>query len=172
MAGEVVIRDFTVRDTTIKFKIYDHTFEAAPEMPLGVLQAIAKLQNVRQAIEDEGMEALLDVLDMFILDDSMAVIRRMVDDKRQPFGVRHMQEIIPWLLEQYGLRPTQPSSPSSDGSADGETGISGTDGVPASALTGVDSPSGESSISSNGTSSSTQTTNTVDPSSISLQDHS
>jgi hypothetical protein len=146
MADEIEIRDFTNRDTTIKFKIYQHVLEAAPELPLGAMTQIAKLQNLRAAIDENGLESILDILDIFVLDDSMQIIRGMVNDKKKPFGVRHMMELVPWLLEEYGLRPTQPSSPSSTGSVDGETGISSMDGVQQEASALLNSPSVEPSI--------------------------
>jgi|SRR5690349_13067450 len=137
--AEVVIKDFTVRDTTIKFKIYDEIFEASPELPLGMMQQMVKLRSLRDTVDEVGLDGVLDIVDMFILDESMERIRQMVNDKRKPFGVRHLQEIVPWLLEQYGLRPTQPSSNSSTGSLDGETGTSSTDGVQPAELTLFDS---------------------------------
>lgn len=146
MADEIEIRDFTNRDTTIKFKIYEHVLEAAPELPLGAMTQIAKLQNLRSAIDENGLESILDILDIFVLDDSMQIIRGMVNDKKKPFGVRHMMELVPWLLEEYGLRPTQPSSPSSTGLVDGETGTSSMDGVQQEASTLLNSPPVEPSI--------------------------
>jgi hypothetical protein len=144
--AEVEIRDFTNRDETIKFKIYDHVFEAAPELPLGAMTQISKLQNLRETMDENGLEAIVDIMGIFLLDDSLAQIRTMLNDKRKPFGVRHMQEIVPWLLEEYGLRPTQPSSPSSTGSADGETGTSSMDGVQQEASRLLSSPPVEPSI--------------------------
>lgn len=141
MTDTVEIRNFTNRDETIKFQIYEHVLEAAPELPLGAMSQIAKLQNIRNSIDEEGgLESILDILSIFVLDDSMAIIRGMVNDKRRPFGVRHMTELVPWLLEEYGLRPTQPSSPSSTGSVDGETGISSMDGAQQEASHLLNSP--------------------------------
>lgn len=144
--AEVEIRDFTNRDETIKFKIYDYTFEAAPELPLGAMTQISKLQNLRETMDENGLEAIVDIMGIFLLDDSLAQLRTMLNDKRKPFGVRHMQEIVPWLLEEYGLRPTQPSSPSSTGSADGEIGTSSMDGVQQEASRLLNSPPVEPSI--------------------------
>lgn len=132
--AEIEIKDFTHNDTTIKFKIYDLQFEAAPELPLGAIAQISKLQNLRSSIEENGLEQVVEILGIFLLDESMAQVRSMLNDKRKPFGVRHMMELVPWLLEEYGLRPTQPSSPSSTGSVDGEIGTSSADGASSDAF--------------------------------------
>jgi hypothetical protein len=128
MMSEVVIKDFSHSLEPKKFRINDDVFEASPEMPLGMIQDLAKFMVSRDELSGKGLEVLLELFDALLFDASAAKFRERTKDKEKPIGVSHAIEIVPWLLEQYGLRPTQPSSPSSNGSDDGITGTNLTDG--------------------------------------------
>jgi hypothetical protein len=43
-------------------------------------------------------------------------------DRMNPLDSEQANEIMEWLMEEYGLRPTSPSSGSSDGSPTGDGG--------------------------------------------------
>lgn len=127
MADEVVIKDFTVSDTNIEFKNRGKTFEAYPDLPLDIMQNLGKFKRMTKTLEEEGMEPVLELFDALLLPQSASLFRAEVKNKN--IGIKTLMGIIPWLLEQYGLRPTQPSSPSSTGLDDGETGTSFEDGA-------------------------------------------
>lgn len=120
-----------------QFYIHDDLFQAAPELPLGLLEDLAKLRNVSEEVEKHGIESIYMILDSLLFDESAALLRRRASDKKKPVGVKQVMELIPWLLEEYGLRPTQPSSPSLNGSDGEKTGTSSTGGRSLAELTQV-----------------------------------
>jgi hypothetical protein len=128
MSDDVEIKRFGGSLEPKKFYIHDDLFEAAPELPLGLLADLARLRNVTEEVEKNGIESIYMILDNLLFDESAALIRKRASNKRKPVGVVQIMELIPWLLEQYGLRPTQPSQLSSSGSSDGTTGTSSTGG--------------------------------------------
>ena len=128
MAEIVKIKDFAADDVEIDFWVGDDHFFAAPDIPLGIMQQMTKLRNIQKHIEEHGLNPLLDLFDEFLDEDSAQLFRECVTVKKT-IGVHRIMRILPWLMEQYGLRPTQPSTPSLDGLSDGETGSSSTDGV-------------------------------------------
>jgi hypothetical protein len=128
MNGEVEIRDFTLAPVSHKFKIDNDIFEAVPEIPLGYFSKLTVVAGLKMTDAD-AIEKILDVFDVFLTDESAVIFRKRAYDKTNPIGQRHLMPIVHWILETYGLRPTQPSSNSSDGLVD-ETGTSLTDGVP------------------------------------------
>lgn len=128
MAQVVEIRDFSVADAMLQFRVGSDLFEALPDIPLTIIQQVSKLTNVRQEMMERGVDAILEITDMFLTDESAALFRQRVMEKK--IGLRVFMNVIQWLLEEYGVRPTPPSSNSSAGSSDGETGTSSTDGVP------------------------------------------
>jgi len=129
MAQEVEIKEFGVEDTPKPFKIHGVTYYILGDLPLTLVDSLAKWQSkgIHQSILDGGKNMLMELIAEFMVDESYARFKEGVD--RKEIGLRIIIDMIPWMLEQYGLRPTQPSSPSLDGSDDGETGISSTDGV-------------------------------------------
>jgi hypothetical protein len=128
MAEIVEIIDFAADDVEIKFDVGEDRFYCAPDIPLGIMQKITGLRNIQDKLESEGMEPVLLVFDEFLTPGSAMLFRECVKVKKT-IGLRRIMKILPWIMEQYGLRPTQPSSPSSDGLSDGESGSNSTAGV-------------------------------------------
>lgn len=124
-SGKVEIVDFSRPPEPKRFRINDDIFEAAPELPLGTMEIAANISAAR--IKDEGVEPILEFFDAILFDQSAARLRERAKSKTEPIGLAHLMPIINWLLEAYGLRPTQPSENSSGSPS--ETGTSLTDGV-------------------------------------------
>jgi hypothetical protein len=129
MAEIVEIMDFAADDVEITFRVGADQFFCAPDIPLGIMQKIVGLKDIQKTIEEAGsMEPILVVFDQFLTSESAVLFRACVENKKT-IGLRRIMRILPWIMEKYGLRPTQPSSPSLDGLNDGESGFSSTAGV-------------------------------------------
>jgi hypothetical protein len=128
MAEVVEIMDFAADDVEIDFWVGQDHFICAPDIPLGIMQKISGLKNLQATVETEGMEPVIDVFDEFLTPASAVLFRDCVENKKT-IGLRRIMRILPWVMEKYGLRPTQPSSPSLDGLNDGESGSSSMAGV-------------------------------------------
>lgn len=119
--------DFSVSPEPIRFKMEDDVFECLPDIPLDVLADMAEFA----AGKTSGKESILRVYDLFdavMTHDSAAKLReRAGRGSQQPIGQRLLTQVLPWLLECYGLRPTQSSSDSVPGSDD--IAITSTDGA-------------------------------------------
>lgn len=127
LGGSVEIRDFSYVQVSHPFRIGDDVFHALPDVPFDMLAQVTKLSNVEQSIRQYGADVVLEIFTSFLQDDSAQLFKQRVAEKK--IGLKKVMEILPWLMEKFGLRPTQPSSNSSDGSSDGETGTSSTDGA-------------------------------------------
>ena len=127
----IEIKDFSFSVEPKRFRINDDIFEAVPEMPLHLMSMAARLTS--QNIASQGVEIILELFDELLVPTAAARFRERVNDKIQPIGMRHINAILPWLMEVYGLRPTEPSADSSS-TPDG-TGMSSTHGVSSEAST-------------------------------------
>jgi hypothetical protein len=78
----------------------------------------------------ENFQALTSALELVLLEDSYELLRRRLKDKQNPVDLDQLAEIVLWLLDAYGLRPTQPSSDSSDGSPSPASGTPSTESTP------------------------------------------
>ncbi len=165
------IRDFTIPMASKQFRIDDDVFKAPALMsPI----AMKKLAGLHAELGDIGSltndieRAVGITADLFTVllpgPSGRRFKERLLSEGRpadpeadppteaDPPVIDLVQQAIPalyWLLEQYGLRPTEPSSPSPTGSTDGQTGtlnggISSTDGAwPTVSITGAStSPTG------------------------------
>jgi hypothetical protein len=141
--GVVQIKDFAFSPEPHKFRLYvgdTFVFEAMPTIPIGVLETVKTFRNL-DASTGNVAEQVISFFDQVLLPDSAVELRkRAMSPSRYPFGLTHLQPVMEWLMEEYGMRPTPPSSPSSTGSVADDT-TSSTAGAPAEELTPSDSPS-------------------------------
>ena len=123
MSDVVKFKDFSLSPEPITFKIEPDTFECYPEIPLDVLMEVSQVAQS----EATGMERFKQTLELFegIMSPEWYEIFKhrcrkgtREDPNPNPIGMRHIRDILPWIMEVYGLRPTPESSESSDGSED------------------------------------------------------
>jgi len=130
VAEHVEIKSFELNIEPIPFKLNsrsDDTFYAVPDLPLSMIQSLSKFRNITKSTNEFDESTLLTIFEELLTPAAFELLKMRVKEKT--FGVKAMMTVIPWLLEQYGLRPTQPSSPSLTGSGDDGTGTSSTDGA-------------------------------------------
>jgi hypothetical protein len=89
----------------------------------------------------EQVAIFRDMLEMVLLPESMAVMRKRMADARNPVDMSQLDEIIQWLFEEYGMRPTGGASSSSSGDSLPESGTTLTAVTPDMVLTSATSPS-------------------------------
>jgi hypothetical protein len=131
--ANVRFKDFSLDRPAIKFRIGNENFDAVPAVSIVLMQDVAKVLT-KFSDDEEGVNAsnMAEVFDSI----SMLCDRLLEPESAERFKVLLprldlMAQIIPlfmWLLEAYGLRPTQASSPSSDSSpteSDGTTSEAG-----------------------------------------------
>jgi hypothetical protein len=111
--GNVDIIDFSFSPEPKRFQINDDIFECSPELPLGIMARAASMKFDAETLRVKGIEPILEFFDEVFIGDSSQRFRARVNNKERPIGLRHVIKILPWLMEAYGLRPTEPSQPSS-----------------------------------------------------------
>lgn len=120
----VSFKDFTRKRKPVNFKIEDEHFDCVPALPVETTQVIARI--AKEISDDNALEKLNEFFGEVLLGDGAERIRLLMGDKKNPLETDQAVEILYWLLEVYGLRPTQSSSGSSNGSpTDGDGTPSG-----------------------------------------------
>lgn len=125
-------RDFTRKRKRLDFTIDTDTFEAAPALPGDIYAEFVTLYNSTAGTDtyQEQHDLLKRALQLALHDDSYQRFTDRLKDKTRPIDDDQMADVVLWLLEEYGMRPTQPSQPSSDGPASPESGTSSTENTP------------------------------------------
>jgi hypothetical protein len=127
-----VVRDFTPAERVIRFRIRGETFEAAPDLPAMVAIQLAELAEKKDESESQG-KVFADMFRLLLLPESAERFIERMSDLQRPISIRMINDIMPWLMEEYGLRPTTAPSDSSGGSGNqgGGTNLTGNALVPA-----------------------------------------
>lgn len=131
----VRFKDFSPSPEPVWFTIGDDRFDCLPDIALDAIVELATLKATGDEIDDRKAQVgrLHDFFDYVMEPASAAVFRRRTAvpteeaPNPKPIGMRTVTNIMNWLMEVYGLRPTQPSSESADGSEDNAE--SSTDGA-------------------------------------------
>lgn len=118
-------KDFTLDRPAIKFSIAGQNFDAVPALSAGLLQDMVEVVN---GLGDEvTLETVKEVLPRIgkvfnaVLEDESAT--RFAEIFNKLDLQMQVMPLLVWLLEAYGLRPTQLSSDSTTQSATETDGI-------------------------------------------------
>lgn len=115
----VNIKDFTITQKTVSFKIDDDIFEAIAVLGLTQMQdVIVTAGSINELTHAGDTDAILRVFDSILTEGSAKRFREraMSKDHNDALDVRRqLIPILQYLLEEYGVRPTQPSLDSSSG---------------------------------------------------------
>jgi hypothetical protein len=120
-------KDFTRKREQIRFTIDGDRFEAAPAVPAEVLVEFAnRFSGTSAGVGDSAdtFGTVMSVLELVLVPESYERLRARAGDRANPVEIDQLSDVILWLLEQYGLRPTQPPSSSATGPASLASGTS------------------------------------------------
>lgn len=122
MTDKVDFKDFGRKRKTIAFSIgEDNVFSCVPALSLPAMQEIAGL--AQDFTVETAVDHFVDFFNLVLVPESAAKFEdKMRNDRLDPIDQEQALDIMLWVLEQYGVRPTQPSSDSSDGSQTGDGG--------------------------------------------------
>lgn len=128
--GEIVeFKDFSRPPRQVKFKVGQQDYDAMPALPLGMAVDLGLLAKSLATGEiAEKIQVMWELFDGLLQGDGGSRLKTQAYDKQDPLDLTQTMSIIAWLLEVYGLRPTEPSSDSLSGES--PTGTSSTDGAP------------------------------------------
>jgi len=129
--GSTPIRDFSRKRKRLTFRIDDDIFEAAPALPGKTLGAFAtRFADIEKVPVAQQLDVFAEALGLVLLPESNARFQKRLSDLEQPIELEQASDVVAWLMEEYGHRPTQPSSPSSTGLPSPASGTSSTDAQP------------------------------------------
>lgn len=157
MTEQVRFRDFTKKRSPVSFRVGEFEFECYKALSPAKLQdAILTWRTKEDGTagemeinEKNFVKRIAEVFKFFLLPASYAVFIEVLNDEDNddPIDMEQYSEIIQWLMEMYGARPTQASSDSSSSSETDDAGTSSAAGVQLQELTLFDSTAQGSSTS-------------------------
>lgn len=127
------IRDFSKKRKQLTFRIDDDVFEAVAAIPAEVMIQFAERftsADPTQMSPKDQVGIFREMLEIVLFPESMATMRKRMADPRNPVDMEQLDEVISWLFEEYGMRPTEGSSSSSNGGSPPVTGAISTVTIP------------------------------------------
>lgn len=125
--GIARFKDFSETADPIQFRVGTEVFTALPTIPLARMSQLSKLRMEGES--NSLVEGITRVFNSILEPESYERFVLGLNSSENPIGITHVTQILPWLMEQYGLRPTEESSGSADSLT--ETGENSTDGLSA-----------------------------------------
>jgi hypothetical protein len=120
------VMDFSIGRKSIKFKVDDDYFEAVPDIAAELaMEYASQLEQLIQPEEvslDSQKEVVYSTLRLVLFPESADRFIARLRDQETPIGQQRFTKITQWLLEQYGMRPTEQDSASSTGSESQDAG--------------------------------------------------
>lgn len=135
MTEGIDFKDFTKESSRKCFRIGTEDFDALRTLPIPVMQQLIRastdLRN--KDIGPEALDQVLGIFDMVLLPDDAVRFKARIASVDNPVDLTQVMDIMTWLMELYGKRPTQQSPDSSSGLPTGTDGTISTAGVPSTA---------------------------------------
>lgn len=126
--------DFTRRKPRPTFRIGRERFEGKVEVPaLAMMRFSLRQQALAKAaggdsddISEDSLNAMTDMIRLMLRKESAdrfaaAMDGDSDDENATVIGIDTFNQVLQWLMGEYGMRPTEPSSDSSDGSPETPT---------------------------------------------------
>lgn len=134
--ADPAIRDFSAPVRDVRFNIAKG--DRSPDVFTGINDLPAELLIEFAAITDQleetdiaqQPEIFRSLFSLILVDESYERFNARMRDKTNPISITQLMEIMPWVMEQYGLRPTTPSEDSSGGLTNPVSGTNSTAPAP------------------------------------------
>lgn len=129
-------RDFSSDRPDVVFTIDGDVFYGPGN--LAVLSAV-DLANHVQDLATPTRQTIVDIINLILYPESAELFIARASSPARPISQQQLTDVMTWLLEKHGVRPTEESSDSSTGSHNLVTGSSSTDAGSDAASTSGDS---------------------------------
>lgn len=142
MATVLVMKDFTRARPTVQFRLGDRVFTGVTAMGA---DSMAEIIGMMDAVDENNIPGMLKTIRECatrMLDQPSATefIRRMASNGPDAVDFVQSQEVISWLVGEFGGRPTEPSESSGVGLPAPTSGQSLTGSTPDVVSTSSPSP--------------------------------
>lgn len=129
------VADFSIKYKPIKFRVNGpDVFEAVPILPVPVLRELGAMHGTMDGLSTvEKFDKVLNMFDLLLTPESAKRFRERLESRDDPDSggaIDLNRQVLPalnYLVEKFGMRPTQAAGSSSDGA--GSIGDSSMDGA-------------------------------------------
>jgi len=126
------MKDFTRQPKVIEMKIDDDIFRAKPRLPAQtMIDFTLKVESMGDDMDATmGFQTMMDALEMVLIPEHFHRFKDRMKSETNPIDLPQVNEVVEYVMEEYGMRPTQSPSASSTGQPNPVDGISSTASTP------------------------------------------
>lgn len=114
MSDNVQIKDFSKKRKVVQFQLDGELYVCYPALAIPTLQEVTKISADFSV--DTAIEALSAFFHLVMPAEAAGRLSAKLSNKESPLEIDQAADIMQWLVEEYGMRPTKSSSESSTGS--------------------------------------------------------
>lgn len=129
MTDEVIVKDFSRNRPKIFLQLDGEQYEARSAIGLPTLQRVQAIQRKYKDPEADKAGMFAEMFDVLLKTADAERFRVKLADEDEPVDAEQLQEMVAYVMERNGGRPTGESSASADGSSVVEPGTPFTGGV-------------------------------------------
>lgn len=129
MTDEVNVKDFSRKRPRIVIRLDGEEYDARPAIGLPTLQRVQAIQRKYKNPELDKSGMFAEMFEVLLKTDDAARFLVKLQNEDEPVDVDQLQEMVAYVMERNGGRPTGESSASADGSSNEVSGTPSTDGV-------------------------------------------
>jgi hypothetical protein len=132
------IKDFSKVRKTLQFRVDSDVFQAVSAIPAEVMiqftEALTSADPSKMSPKEQ-VGVLRGVLELVLEAESLVKFKERMADVGNPIEIDQINDIVVWLFEEYGMRPTVESVSSVSGGSPPAPGTGSTAATPDRALT-------------------------------------
>ncbi len=130
MSDQVELKDFSRKREPIEFMLNGVKLKAKTALGLTSMQRVIALKDRLGAVTEDKLSVFEDIFSILLHKDYVNTLATLLaDEDDDPVDISQLNDIMVYVMERQGLRPTQPSGKSSGSSGDEELGTPSTGGV-------------------------------------------
>ncbi len=130
MTSPVEMKSFTKKREPVWFEINGVELRAKPAIGMATAQRVMNLNDaLKNGSEGEKLEKLSELFGLLLHSTSVEAFTKVIADEDDPVDPGQLTDMLNYVMEKQGLRPTQPSTESSGSPNSGQPGTPGEDGA-------------------------------------------
>jgi hypothetical protein len=130
MTGSVEMKDFTKKREPVWFRINGVDLRAKPAVGMATVQRVMTVnESLKSGTEADKLSKLAELFGLLLHSGSVDAFNTVMADEDDPVDTDQLTDMLNYVMEKQGLRPTQPSTESSKSPSNGPLGTPGEDGV-------------------------------------------
>jgi hypothetical protein len=124
------MKSFTKKREPIWFEINGVELRAKPAVGIATAQQAMNVKDeLNKATGGEQLGKIVEMFGMLLHSSSKEAFAAVVSDEDEPVDPEQLVDMLHYVMERQGLRPTQQYSESSESPPNGQPGTHGEDGV-------------------------------------------